>query len=92
MFGRVNFVLGKKSSVVIPSSALIERGGLQGVFVVNDQNEVYFRWLNLGAETKEGIEVRAGLLMNEKIVLQGNNQIREGDILKNLALAETENE
>lgn len=92
MFGRVNFALGKKSSVVIPSSALIERGGLQGVFVVNDQNEVYFRWLNLGAETKEGIEVRAGLLMNEKIVLQGNNQIREGDILKNLALAETENE
>ncbi len=92
MFGRVNFILGEKSAVIIPASALVERGGLQGVFVINDQQEAYFRWLNLGAETKEGIEVRAGLVINEKIILQGNNQIREGDIVKHSGILETVNE
>jgi len=92
MFGRVNFILGEKSSLVIPSSALIERGGLRGVFVVNEQQEAYFRWLNLGAKTKEGIEVRAGLESNEKIVLHPNQQIREGDIVKHSASQEAVNE
>jgi len=92
MFGRVNFILGEKSAVIIPASALVERGGLQGVFVINDQQEAYFRWLNLGAETKKGIEVRAGLVTNEKIILQGNSQIREGDIVKHSAILETVNE
>jgi len=92
MFGRVNFILGEKPAVIIPSSALVERGGLQGVFVINDLQEAYFRWLNLGAETKEGIEVRSGLVINEKIILQGNSQIREGDIVKHSALLEAVNE
>ncbi len=86
MFGRVSFILGEKPSIIIPTSALITRGGLHGVLVVNEQQEAYFRWLNLGVETKEGIEVRAGLLADEKIILQGNNQIREGDIVKHSAL------
>jgi len=92
MFGRVNFILGTKPTIVIPSSALVERGGLRGVFVINSQQQAYFRWLNLGVETTEGIEVRAGLAVNEKIVLQGNKQIREGDILKKSPLTETGNE
>ncbi len=92
MFGRVNFILGEKPAVVIPSSALVERGGLLGVFVVNAQKKAYFRWLNLGTETLKGVEVRSGLSINEKIIVQGNSQIREGDAVKYTDLLEAVNE
>ena len=83
MFGRVHFTLGTRTSPVIPSKALIERGGLQGVFVVNNKNKAYFRWLQLGVKKTDDIEVRAGLEGGELIVIGVNNQIREGDFIRN---------
>jgi len=88
MFGRVNFVLGEKSAVVIPMSALIEIGGLLGVFVINENKEAHFRWLQLGSKAGSSVEVRSGLLVNENIVLHANAQIREGDFIKNPSLLE----
>ncbi len=92
MFGRINFVLGKKTSIVIPESALIERGGLVGVFVIDEHQEAHFRWLNLGAKHLENIEVRAGLQANEKIILSSKHHIREGYTVKEIALPEASNE
>jgi len=92
MFGRVNFVLGEKSVVVIPISALIERGGLLGVFVINENKEAHFRWLQLSAKAKGTVEVRSGLLVNENIVLHANTQIREGDFIKSSSLLEYDGE
>ncbi|MGL1956937.1 MAG: efflux RND transporter periplasmic adaptor subunit [Colwellia sp.] len=92
MFGRVNFVLGEKPAVVIPKSALIERGGLIGVFVVNEHKEAHFRWLQLGTKKADLVEVRAGLLANESIVLHGKPQIREGDLINNSTLLERDGE
>ncbi len=92
MFGRVNFVLGEKSSVVIPKSALIERGGLLGVFVINENKEAHFRWLQLGSKEEDSVEVRSGLLANENIVLHAKPQIREGDFIKSSFLLEHDGE
>ncbi len=88
MFGRVNFVLGEIPAVVIPNSSLIERGGLLGVFVVNENKEAHFRWLQLGTRTTDYIEVRAGLLANENIILNANMNIREGDFINDSSLLE----
>ena len=92
MFGRVNFILGEKAAVVIPYSALIERGGLLGVFVVNKDKKAHFRWLQLGAKTANSIEVRSGLLANENIILQAIPQIREGDYIDDVPLLEHDSE
>jgi len=92
MFGRVNFILGKKPAVVIPKSALIEKGGLQGVFVVNKNKEAHFRWLQLGTKTAGSIEVKAGLLANENIILHANTEMREGDLINNSSLLEHDSE
>jgi len=92
MFGRVNFVLGEIPAVVIPNSSLIERGGLLGVFVVNENKEAHFRWLQLGTRTTDFIEVRAGLSANENIILHANSKIREGDFINNSSVLEYDGE
>jgi RND family efflux transporter MFP subunit len=79
MFGRASFVVGKSKSVLIPVSALAERGGLRGVFLVDDAGLAHFRWLRTGREWPDRIEVEAGLKAGDRIVAAVSPGLREGD-------------
>jgi len=84
-FGRALFNLGERSMPSVPRSALVERGGLQGVFVVDAQGQARFRWLRLGTEwaAPDGgrVAVVAGLQAGERVVLQPGARLREGDLI-----------
>lgn len=58
MFGRVEFVLGTSPVPVIPLHMLVERGD-RGVFV-GSKGLATFRWLRLGREWPDRVEVTAG--------------------------------
>jgi RND family efflux transporter MFP subunit len=70
LFGRVEFARGEHSSLLIPRTAVIERGQLQGVFVL-DQNQVAsLRYISLGKPFGSEIEVLAGLQPGDRLVAQ----------------------
>ncbi len=79
MFGRAAFALGNNSALALPKTALIERGGLQGVFVVDGQGQARFRWLRLGREWPDRVEVSAGLDAREPVVATPSPDLRDGD-------------
>ena len=81
MFGRVSFVIGSKTSLVIPSTAVFERGGLTGVFVVDKNARLRFRWLRLGRDDGSKIEVISGLTLGEKIVPIAQPGLAEGILI-----------
>jgi len=54
--------------LTVPKSAVFERGGLSGVFVVKD-GKAGLRWIAVGASQGEHTEVRAGLEAGERVVL-----------------------
>jgi RND family efflux transporter MFP subunit len=57
-----------EARLLVPRQALFERGGLSGVFVV-DQGRARLRWVAAGAISDGLIEVRAGLEPGETVVL-----------------------
>jgi len=79
MFAYALFPVDNEKSPVIPSRAIINRGGLDGVFVLDKQNKIYFRWLHLGRKINDSIQVNAGLKAGEYIVAIANARLREGD-------------
>lgn len=81
MFGRSRFQLGSEETLAIPTNALIERGGLQGSFVVDKENKVSFRWLRIGKVWSENVEVLAGLDEGERIVNVNETRLRDGDLI-----------
>lgn len=81
MFGYAKFTAGVSASPVIPRSAVIERGGLQGVFVVKEDNTVGFRWLRLGREQADKVEVDAGLDKHERLVAAAVPELKDGDVI-----------
>jgi RND family efflux transporter MFP subunit len=67
MFGRAFFPLGSREVVVAPASAIVERGQLQSVFVVED-GTARTRLVTTGQRAKDTVEVLSGLSAGEKIV------------------------
>lgn len=69
-FARIQVKAGGDASALwLPESALVRRGGLAGVFVVED-GRAALRWLSLGEARDGRVEVRAGLKAGEPVVDQ----------------------
>ncbi len=82
MFGRVRFQVGTEISPVIARSAVVERGGLRGVFVLDTEQRTHFRWLRFGREWSDRLQVQAGVSQGERIVASHVSLIHDGDFIK----------
>ena len=68
LFGRAQFSRGKRSSLLIPQAAVVERGQLQGVYVLDQNRVASLRYITLGKTTGAKVEVFAGLQEGEYLV------------------------
>ncbi|MBQ0719142.1 MAG: efflux RND transporter periplasmic adaptor subunit [Gammaproteobacteria bacterium] len=82
MFGRAHFRVGEGKNLVIPRSALIEKGGLKGVYVIDNNSRVHFRWVRTKREWPQRVEIAAGLEAGEKIVARAATSLSEDDVIK----------
>jgi RND family efflux transporter MFP subunit len=68
LFGRAQFSRGNRPSVLIPQTAVVERGQLQGVYVLDQNRVAGLRYVTLGKTTGTQVEVLAGLQAGEQLV------------------------
>jgi RND family efflux transporter MFP subunit len=83
-FARVTFNKGNRQAILIPQSAVVNRSGILGVFVLDDENHAQFRMVRTGMAVGPLVEVQAGLSLGEKIVVDNNQSLLNGDIVKPL--------
>ena len=85
MFASVQFPTEKTSKenspILIPTSAIIERGELRGVYVVSQTNTALLRWLRLGKQFGDKTEVLSGLSADDTFVLSSESKIINGSKL-----------
>ena len=68
LFGRAHFTRGERSVLLIPRSAVVERGQLQGIYVL-DQNKIAgLRYITLGKPAADKVEVLSGLQSGEMVI------------------------
>jgi len=68
LFGRAHVSRGERSALLIPRTAVVERGQLQGIYVVDTNRLVGLRYVTLGKSAKGRVEVLAGLQPGEAFV------------------------
>ena len=79
-FVRVAIPVREYEALLIPSSAIVQRGQLQLVFV-NDHNVARMRIIRSGRQRPEGVEVLAGLDGDETLVTEGSDKLMDGQPL-----------
>jgi RND family efflux transporter MFP subunit len=68
LFGRARFSRGERQALLIPRTAVVERGQLQGVFVLDQNKIASLRYVTLGKSSGSEIEVLTGLQGGEWLV------------------------
>jgi RND family efflux transporter MFP subunit len=70
LFGRARFARGQRESILIPQTALLERGQLHGVYVVGSDQLASLRYVTLGKLSGTNREVLSGLENGDRVVAQ----------------------
>ncbi len=68
LFGRAQFSRGERQALMIPRSAVVERGQLQGIYVLDQNKVASLRYITLGKASGAEVEVLAGLQEGERLV------------------------
>ena len=69
LFGRASFSRGDRESLVVPRTAVVDRGALKGVYVVGADRIAALRYITVGDTVGDQFEVLSGLSGKESIVL-----------------------
>jgi RND family efflux transporter MFP subunit len=69
LFGRAQFSRGEQQALLIPRSAVVQRGQLQCVFVLDQNKVANLRYLSLGKTSGSEIQVLSGLQRGEWFVV-----------------------
>jgi membrane fusion protein (multidrug efflux system) len=82
-FGRVLLGTGRAVAVTVPSEAVVRRGQLEAVFVV-DSGAARLRLVRCGRELDGRVEISSGLSGGEKVALAGAADLVEGQRVEDL--------
>jgi membrane fusion protein, multidrug efflux system len=68
LFGQAQFSRGERPSLLIPRTAVVERGQLQGIYVLDQNKIASLRYITLGKPSGAQVEVLAGVQAGETLI------------------------
>ncbi|MFY9912491.1 MAG: efflux RND transporter periplasmic adaptor subunit [Candidatus Sulfotelmatobacter sp.] len=78
LFGRAKFMGGERTTLLIPRTAVIERGQLQGIYVLDQNRIAGLRYITLGKPSAQQVEVLAGLQSGEMLIADPGSREMSG--------------
>ncbi|AOV18580.1 hypothetical protein BJI67_11025 [Acidihalobacter aeolianus] len=76
---RVRIIVGQHSGILVPAAAVQRRGGIDGVFVVDAHGVAHFRMVRPGESVGGDVEIMAGLVSGDRVVISAQEQLDNGD-------------
>lgn len=71
MFGRLQLEKGMTQTILVPFSAVVERGELTSLFVVGGDRIGRLRWVKLGRRFDKQVEILSGVNVGERVLMEG---------------------
>jgi RND family efflux transporter MFP subunit len=84
LYGKARFTTGKKTGLLVPEAAVVKKGQLTGLYVVDQKGYISYRIVRTGASypEKSSVEVLSGLNPGERIITEGIEKVIEGGVVK----------
>jgi RND family efflux transporter MFP subunit len=77
-YGQASFPIGETKQLAVPSSAVVDHGELQGIFVVGAEGKVEYRLVKTGKTFGNQVEILSGLTAGEKVAVSQIDRLRDG--------------
>jgi membrane fusion protein (multidrug efflux system) len=90
MFGRIRVDLGARAnSILVPERSVAELQGKNFVWVIGSDNKASQRPVKVGGQYGENLLIQEGLKPAERIVVEGLQKVREGELVNPMTAAQT---
>jgi multidrug efflux pump subunit AcrA (membrane-fusion protein) len=85
LYGKARFITGQTQAITIPRIAVVERGQLTSVYVVDQSGIARMRLVKTGKTYSDRVEVLSGLKEGEQIVVDGVAAVNDGSRVREAA-------
>lgn len=83
MYAEVKLALhGKEDALTLPIQAVVDEGGKHYVLVLDGQDRVQKKYVELGGQTSTAVEIVHGLSEKERVISAGQSDYQVGEVVK----------
>ena len=82
MFARVNIPVGGSGLLLIPSTAIVSQGQLNGIFSVDAEQIAHFRLVRVGRTYEDQVEILAGIKPGDRYVQAPPMTMADGNMIE----------
>lgn len=83
MYATVLYEHGTKPMIMVPETALIQKGQLVGLYAVSQTGNALLRWVKTGKTYDDSIEILSGLTDGESYIQTSNGKLFDGALVEN---------
>ncbi len=80
VFAHIQYPNGSEDKIVVPKQLIVQRGQLQGVWVTA-QDKALLRWVRLGKDYDDKVEVLSGLDKGSQLITQSQDRLFDGALI-----------
>ena len=73
-------IIGYENKLAVPKTAIVTKGQLTGVYVIDANKKVWYRLVRLGSEYNNLVEITTGLKNGEMVIIEGLSSVVDGGI------------
>lgn len=78
MYAELHLNFEDRPVVMVPSSALVHRGQLTGIYTISNDDRAVLRWIRTGRSHNDMIEIVSGLHEGERVIRSAEQHLRQG--------------
>lgn len=78
LFARAEIPMGHSKKLLIPQEAVVTRGQLTGLYLIDSDNIAHFRLIRLGKTLGDSVEVLSGLKQGDRYVVEPTPKLQDG--------------
>jgi RND family efflux transporter MFP subunit len=84
MFGRLEIPGTTRQGISVPTTALIRRGQLEGVYAIDADNRALLRWVKTGKVHNGYVEIVSGLSSGDRVITSNLSQLQDGQAVNTM--------
>lgn len=81
-FGRARFPKGTREAIVVPDTAIVERGQLHNLYVVGNDGVASLRYVTVSPVDAKRVEILSGITAGERVIAEAGSRDLAGKVIR----------
>ncbi len=86
LYARVKIPIGKKTAIILPDKAIVQKGELTGVYTVDQGGIISYRLVRAGSHYGNNVAILSGINANDRVIIDNISNAVDGGIVSGMKI------